>query len=577
MKFYRLILACFCLFFCSCGPYYHDYSEKSGFEQTEVDSMMLENLEVLGRVWGYVKYHHPIFADNHYDPDAELFELLPRIAKATSTERNRILTAWIAHFGSYDTTPERYESIASDPKRIEFHTDLSWIHDTERLGKDLSAHLVRLRVADRKWNYYALQWMREGWAHNPQFHNEKGYPNIESPDYGYRLLAVFRFWNMVEYFFPTKYLIDKNWNDVLKEYILRMAAPEDGDYRKEAWRMIAELHDNHAQGNLFWLTGNFRIPLDVGFVEDRLVVLSPDTLPLLWSERKVPFRPGDEIIEVGREPVKNYITRTRTFVPCSHEADVLRFTADAIMRTPKNTLLPIRYCRGGVLRDTLAVVEPEGGKYLKLVERRRRSDYRLLNENIAYLYPAGYAQTDSIVVEKILSKSEGLIIDMRCYPPHDFRTFIAKHVLPEKPECNMANTYPVIALPGIFHRETIAQIGRPYKKYDKPIVLLVNETTQSMAEYFVQAMQNNHRVQVIGSKTAGANGNVSEFLLPGGIKSRFSGLGWYYADGTPVQRQGVKIDHEIKPSVEGIAAGRDEVLEFAIRTINRGSRKSLKE
>ena len=236
MKFYRLILACFCLFFCGCGPYYHDYSEKSGFEQTEVDSMMLENLEVLGQVWGYVKYHHPIFTDNHYDPDAELFELLPRIAKATSTERNRILSAWIAHFGSYDTTPERYESIASDPKRIEFHTDISWIRDTERLGKDLSAHLIRLRVADRKWNYYALQWMREGWAHNPQFHNEKGYPNIESPDYGYRLLAVFRFWNMVEYFFPTKYLIDKNWNDVLKEYILRMAAPEDGDYRKEAWR-----------------------------------------------------------------------------------------------------------------------------------------------------------------------------------------------------------------------------------------------------------------------------------------------------------------------------------------------------
>ena len=152
MKFYRLILACFCLFFCGCGPYYHDYSEKSGFEQTEVDSMMLENLEVLGQVWGYVKYHHPIFTDNHYDPDAELFELLPRIAKATSTERNRILSAWIAHFGSYDTTPERYESIASDPKRIEFHTDISWIRDTERLGKDLSAHLIRLRVADRKWN-----------------------------------------------------------------------------------------------------------------------------------------------------------------------------------------------------------------------------------------------------------------------------------------------------------------------------------------------------------------------------------------------------------------------------------------
>ena len=41
---------------------------------------------------------------------------------------------------------------------------------------------------------------------------------------------------------------------------------------------------------------------------------------------------------------------------------------------------------------------------------------------------------------------------------------------------------------------------------------------------------------VIGSQTAGADGNVSKFYLPGGIHTCFSGVGIYYPDGTETQR-----------------------------------------
>ncbi len=32
---------------------------------------------------------------------------------------------------------------------------------------------------------------------------KKPYYDLSNPDYGYRLLTVFRFWNMVEYFFQV--------------------------------------------------------------------------------------------------------------------------------------------------------------------------------------------------------------------------------------------------------------------------------------------------------------------------------------------------------------------------------------
>ena len=46
-----------------------------------------------------------------------------------------------------------------------------------------------------------------------------------------------------------------------------------------------------------------------------------------------------------------------------------------------------------------------------------------------------------------------------------------------------------------------------------------------------------------------------------------SGRGVYYPDGTDLQRKGVKIDEYIEPTIAGIKAGRDEVLERAIEII----------
>jgi len=74
---------------------------------------------------------------------------------------------------------------------------------------------------------------------------------------------------------------------------------------------------------------------------------------------------------------------------------------------------------------------------------------------------------------------------------------------------------------------------------------------------------------VIGSQTAGADGNVSEIILPGGIKTMISGIGVYYPDGTETQRVGIVPDIEIKPTIQGIREGRDELLEKAIEVIKQ--------
>jgi C-terminal processing protease CtpA/Prc len=99
--------------------------------------------------------------------------------------------------------------------------------------------------------------------------------------------------------------------------------------------------------------------------------------------------------------------------------------------------------------------------------------------------------------------------------------------------------------------------------YQGKIYILVNEETQSQAEYTCQYLSHAPTAKVIGSQTAGADGNVSFIDLPG-IRTYFTSLGWYYGDWYQQQRNGVKIDSIVVPTAAGLRAGKDEVLEAAL-------------
>lgn len=81
------------------------------------------------------------------------------------------------------------------------------------------------------------------------------------------------------------------------------------------------------------------------------------------------------------------------------------------------------------------------------------------------------------------------------------------------------------------------------------------------------ALQAGDNTKIIGSTTAGADGNVSDIMLPGGLKTRISGIGVYYPNGKETQRVGIVPDIEVKPTIEGIRKGKDELLLKAIEII----------
>ena len=86
----------------------------------------------------------------------------------------------------------------------------------------------------------------------------------------------------------------------------------------------------------------------------------------------------------------------------------------------------------------------------------------------------------------------------------------------------------------------------------------------NIIEYWFRAAPNSI---VVGSTTAGADGNISRISLPGGLTTNISGICVFYPDRKPTQKVGIVPDVEVHPTAEGLREGRDEVLEAAIRQI----------
>jgi C-terminal processing protease CtpA/Prc len=105
--------------------------------------------------------------------------------------------------------------------------------------------------------------------------------------------------------------------------------------------------------------------------------------------------------------------------------------------------------------------------------------------------------------------------------------------------------------------------------YKNKIIIVINELTQSSAEYHTMAFRVAPNAVVLGSTTAGADGNVSTIMLPGNIRTMISGIGVYYPDGTETQRVGIIPDIEMQPTIKGIKNGEDELLDRAIEIIKQ--------
>jgi len=447
------------------------------------------------------------------------------------------------------------------------------------LGKTLIAKLKYIKSNRHQGNGYYIDGVNG--VNNPIFKHENAYARMLYPDVGYRLLSLFRYWNMIQYFYPDKYLIGEDWNKVLPEFIPKFIGSKDStEYMLTCLELIARIHDTHANiwgGNkvLGDYRGNYYAPVQAKMIENKLVVTGyfVDTLSIRDN-----IKIGDVITKINGKNVEQLIQENLYLTPASNYETQLRDLPGILLRG-QSELLKLEIDRGEkrFVIDMKTFPSDRINWKLEYDPNPGDSSYKIIHSNIGYIFPGKYKNDQLTAIKKAFEGTKGMIIDMRCYPS-DFMPFTFGSYIKSGSSPFVKFTAGDLGLPGSFVFGDLLSNGEDNVNYYKaPIVIIVNAITQSQAEYTTMAFQSAPNVTVIGSTTAGADGNVSGISLPGGISTYISGLGVYYPDGTETQRKGVKIDILLHPSIEGIKKGKDELLEKAVEIINAGKTASQKK
>jgi C-terminal processing protease CtpA/Prc len=538
----------------------HEFDSGSRVVVSDLTPIQVFNLLTLARVWGFLKYHHPAVTAGQRHWDYDLFRVMPAVLAAPDrTQADDAIAAWIDKLGP---VPHCSPCVPAPAGDLDIGPAIDWIHDRTSLkrgiGAPLSERLESIYANRTGKQFYVKKALGAG---NPSFDHEPDEPQIGLLDSGYQLLALFRWWNIMQYWAPDRDVAGQNWPDVLSEFIPKLALAKDKTaYQLALLELVAKAHDTHANlwGSLGARppAGDCALPGMLRFVGDKLVVYRADSA-------NNDLQPGDIVDKLDGATIQSLIGKWAKYYADSNNAARRRDLAAYFTRGACGPA-SLEIIRGGRTMQLSAARTP--WKYTPVTHDQPGDTFRLLSPDVAYIKLSSIKAADLPGYFEKAKNTKGLIVDIRNYPS-DFMPFAMGAYFATKPTSFVTFTFADLANPGAFSFGDGPLIQPGPVHYGGKVVILVDETTQSQAEYTAMALRAMPNSVVVGSMTAGADGNVSRIPLPGQLNTIISGLGVFYPDRRPTQRVGIVPDLEAKPTVEGIAAGRDEVLEAAIRLI----------
>ena len=519
----------------------------------------ISNLVTLARVWGMLKYHYPTVTSGYRRWDYELFRVLPAVLAAPDrAHANDALVAWIDKLGPIlPCSP----CVPAPSGELDIKPVLDWIHDRAMLGTPLSERLESI-YTNRTGKQFYVSNAGNG---NPSFDHELDYPQITFPDSGFQLLALFRWWNILQYWAPYREVAAQDWTAVLADFIPRLALAKDKTaYQLALFELIAKANDTHAN---LWSSlamrppvGDCALHVTLRFIGDKPTVYrgdSPDAV----------LKPGDILDQLDGTSVESMIDRWTVYYADSNDAARKRDIAANLTRGACGPV-SVKVTRSGLPVQIPAVRNPF--KPSAVTHDQPGDTFRLLSPQVAYIKLSSIKAADLPTYFEKAKNTKGMVVDIRNYPS-EFMPFAMGAYLATKPTPFVAFTLLDLANPGAFHFDDGPMINPGPVHYRGKVAILLDETSQSQAEYTAMALRAMPNAIVVGSTTAGADGDISLIHLPGQLSTLISGLGVFYPDHRPTQRVGIVPDIVVKPTMQGIATGRDEVLETAVHLIE-GSR-----
>lgn len=526
-----------------------------------------EKLTTTCKVWGFLKYYHPKVANGELNWDQQLLEKLPKIEKAqTKEEFSLILENWIDELGPVNEVAPI--TVLKDIEIFDKNFDLSWFNNSKLFSKKLSKKLKFIEENRFQTN-------EEFGMEFDALKKLKNYYDLDYNNKDLRTLMLFAYWNIIEYYFPYKYVMDQKWDLSLEQKLsLIIEAKSERDFFKEMRKLSANLNDSHVEFAIYPSSAEaeaniFRyFPATGKIIDEKFVVTEILADSLAEADN---IKTGTVITKINDKTIKELISENRAVISASNEAAYLDKLVRRILISDTENV-PVEFLKEGKSETKTMIWHDYHDSHRNEFKKgaiKKKEKFKLLDNNVGYVDIAVIKGKHISDMMEALKTTKAIVFDLRGYPNDDTRKQISDFLSPQE-KSFVIYTEPYLKYPGKYKWTEGTKAGFENKDHYKgKTILLVNEDTYSQSEWMAMSFKTAGYTTIIGSQTAGTDGNAIDIDFKK-FHTRYTGIGVYYPDKRETQRIGIVPDIEVKPTIKGIQEGRDEVLERALVFIETG-------
>lgn len=495
-----------------------------------------ENTATLIHIWGFLKYNHPMVASGVLDWDSEFIQKLNKIEQSPSDKvTDEIYLDWLSKLKTPAPCLSCPNIKVSDyagnavidwnshvALSTEVKTQLNYISENRNIGK----------------NYY-VQFHQK--TKLPLFNNERKITADGLPNSQQRLLALARYWNAIQYFYPYKHLMSSDWNRVLVETIpLVQAASTELEFQAVLVKMNKELANSNAfvaSELIFEKIGRKKVPFKIENIQDRWTVVKyeNDSLAKLGA-----LKLGDVIIQIDGVNVDQLATDKETWISASNTPS-LKSSLGATLLNGESDTVNLQLMRQGVIVELTQKRFAIADYYWDSESEQNQLAWKIIDDKTIWLRVKDLDFDQVNTFQTVATSKRNLILDLRDYKvPSGFK--LAEFLVPR------SKAFAQMIEPNTSY---VGKFDKVVRKNEIPAVkkffigntyVLIDEKTRGQAELLTMLFKGSDRITLIGKGTSGTLGYTTKLVLPGDIDVFFTGVGVQNAEGGEVQQKGIQPD-----------------------------------
>jgi len=384
-----------------------------------------------------------------------------------------------------------------------------------------------------------------------------------------RLADVILAWNVFQHFYPYFDVVKVDWPGVLREALGTAATDADAAaFHDTLRRLVARLDDSH--GTVRGSSGTVRcdgaLPVVWDWIEGLLVVTGVE--PNGADGVKV----GDVVKSLDGRPAAERVVEMERLVSGA-TPQFRRYRALQELRNgPPGTRvkLELQPAKGPAHTVTLTRRPSDDSPLRGPSMRETRLDrIREIEPDILYVDLDRFKVEEFPPVLPRLLKAKGIVFDARGYP---LVWGMLVPLVTDKPLTSDRWGQVVTRFPDrrdviVKESDWTMRPGRPH--LTAKVAFVTDGRAVSAAETFLSLIATHKVAPIVGGPTAGSNGGVNVYVLPGGYRVSWTGMRATKRDGSPHHGVGVLPTVRVNRTIRAVAEGRDELVERAVQLVKQ--------